>query len=82
MAVAELDERIAARKELIQPGGKMHTHFGVIDKLLANSNTKFYLSDDMGLADASVFVAACMLAGGYASLLLPLHACVCRTTLW
>ena len=70
MALADLDERVAARNELMQPGGKVHTRFGVIDKLLAKSSTKFYLGDEIGLADVSVFVAACMLAGGCAHLLL------------
>ena len=62
--ITDIDDRTAARKDMMKAGGKLHKHFEVIDKLLAKSSTQYYLGADMGLADTVVFVGACQLGGG------------------
>jgi glutathione S-transferase len=64
--LTDLDERAAARKALMQPGGKLHDRYSVIDKLLGVSSSTFYLGDDIGLADATVFVLIGQVSGGCA----------------
>jgi hypothetical protein len=63
-AIEDLDRRIEARKQLLQPGGNVYTRLEVIDDLLSMSSTPYYLSDTIGLADACVFNVASQLATG------------------
>ena len=72
--ITDIDDRTAARQNMMKPGGKLHKHFEAIDKLLAKSSTQYYLGADMGLADTVVFVGACQLGGGcgFFSNLMPL----------
>ena len=62
--ITDVEEKAAARRELMQPGGKMHGFFTAIDKILAQSSSKYYLGDDISLADIAVFVAVGQWSGG------------------
>jgi glutathione S-transferase len=53
--MTDKDEKIAARKVLLAPGGNMHTKLMVVEKLLEASTTKYYLGDQMTLTDIYVF---------------------------
>jgi glutathione S-transferase len=55
VAITDKDEKIAARKALLAPGGKIHTKMTVVEKLLEASTTKYYLGDEMSLADIFIF---------------------------
>jgi hypothetical protein len=65
-AIKDLHEKIAARKALIVPGGTMHTKLLVVEKLLKASTTKYYLGDEMSVADVLVFSQYGVLASGCA----------------
>lgn len=65
-AIEDLDERISARKQLLQPGGNLHGRLEVIDEMLSGSCRPFYYSEVVGLADACVFNVASQLATGCA----------------
>jgi glutathione S-transferase len=55
VAITDEGKKIAASKALRAPGGKMHTKLTVVEKLLEASTTKYYLGDEMSLADVFVF---------------------------
>jgi glutathione S-transferase len=63
-AMTDKDEKIAARKALLAPGGKMHTKLTVVEKLLEASKTKYYLGDEMSLADIFLFAQICSFTSG------------------
>jgi glutathione S-transferase len=62
--IQDLEERVAARKALIQPGGETHNKMQIIEKLLASSKTKYYVSDKPTLADVSLFVQMSSFSSG------------------
>lgn len=65
-AIKDLDEKIAERKALIAPGGTMHSKLMVVEKLLEASTTKYYIGDEMSLADILVFAQFGTIASGCA----------------
>ena len=65
-AIQDLEERTAARKALIAPGGATFKKMELIDKLLSSTSTKFYLGDDISFADIVWFVNTLGISNGCA----------------
>jgi glutathione S-transferase len=65
--IHDKEEMLAARRALIEAGGAMHTKMMVIEKLLADSKTKYYLGDKPSLADVMIFVLMSIFASGCGS---------------
>lgn len=47
--------REQARRELFSAGGRAHRTFSAVEQALEKSTTKYYISDDIGLADLDIF---------------------------
>lgn len=62
--ITDVDERIAARKALLAPGGKLHEKLTIVNKLLGASGGKFCLGDDISLADMITLSNALSFASG------------------
>jgi hypothetical protein len=71
--LATTEEKVAKRKELLAPGGKVHTLLNLEDKLLGASQSKFFAGDSPGLVDVQVFCGASQLLSGCAFLLRDMH---------
>ena len=59
------EQKIAERKKLLAPEGATFGKLQVIEKLLTGSTGKFYISDDISLADIVVFCAVCQFQSGF-----------------
>lgn len=65
MAIKDLDEKIAARKALIEPEGGVTKKMKVVDNLVGACTTPFYCGDQMTLADCHLYVFVSMMRSGY-----------------
>jgi glutathione S-transferase len=65
--IQDMQERVAARKSLMEPGGASHSKMLVIEKLLATSKTKYYVGDKPSLADVMTFVQMSQFSSGCSS---------------
>ena len=62
-----LEERVSARKALLQPGGAAYATFAALEAKLSQHKTRFCFGEQPGLADAMVFVNLSHMCTGYAS---------------
>ena len=63
-AMKDLDEKIAARKAMIEPEGAMTKKLKIVDSMVASCSTPFYCGDSITLADAVLLVFIGMLRSG------------------
>jgi glutathione S-transferase len=64
LSIKDPEEQIAARKALIQPGGKVKKKMDVVEALVGAITTPFYCGERMTLADFQLFVFMGMLRSG------------------
>lgn len=68
MSIKDSNEKLAARKALIQPDGAMAMKMKVADTFIGDLKTEFYCADQPTLADYYLFTWLSFLRTGYESM--------------
>lgn len=64
-AIQDLEEKIAARKALIEPDGAIGKKMKIVDSFVGATSTPFYCGEKMTLADVSIFIFLGLIRSGY-----------------